>query len=741
MTAVPRSRERVKATPTRRIVRGAFEFDRDGFHLARGIRFGLAVGVPLFLGVATGYIVEGVAASAGALMVGLTDSGAPYRQRVPAMLIATLGVAISTFVGEVTGGYDVVAVLLLALASFGAGMFVAVDLSTYFVAMMSPLAITLVAAFPADALHSLERAALVALGALFTVLLVLVSWRANAHLPERTAIARLYRALAAWVRDEDSDQRAPVLISLDAARRTLDAAQGRVAVPGSAGEALRVLIDEADRLYPDLVAVRTSRRTVEAWEGGSLQHAFEVGRDAVADALVAIAEAVAAGRWKADAESVRANLDESVAVLRDELTRRRVAGDTGHAEELDSILRRGASVRAELRGAVDLAASWSRGDRVPHEDPVRHAAPRRSELRTHHVRSILRANLTLQSSAFRHALRLSVTVAIGATIARAFGLPRGYWIPLTVLFVLRPDFGSTFSRGFQRYLGTAIGAVLATLIAAAFDPGPYALATLATLLAVAVSAFLFANYGLFTLSITAWIIFVAAFAGNPEFSTAIDRLVDTTIGATLTLGLYALWPTWERSTLPLTVADLIEADRAYVSRLFDSWLTPGAHARESVRSARARARLARTNTEASVQRALFEPGSRRAGVGTDRPTGILANMRRFADGALGLEAYLADGPVVPAPVEARPLAEQFDSALAELASAARERRSPTALPPLRDVQQTLAAQVASTSPIAEETDRMVNSLLLTADVMEQAQGGGRSAHVFAGKHALSRTRT
>ena len=88
------------------------------------------------------------------------------------------------------------------------------------------------------------------------------------------------------------------------------------------------------------------------------------------------------------------------------------------------------------------------------------------------VRPILRANLTLRSSAFRHALRLAVTVAIAATIDRAFDLPRGYWIPLTVLFVLRPDFGSTYTRGLQRYVGTALGVVLATVITAALHPGP-----------------------------------------------------------------------------------------------------------------------------------------------------------------------------------------------------------------------------------------------------------------------------
>jgi uncharacterized membrane protein YccC len=86
-----------------------------------------------------------------------------------------------------------------------------------------------------------------------------------------------------------------------------------------------------------------------------------------------------------------------------------------------------------------------------------------------------------------------------------------------------------------------------------------------------------------------------------EYRTALDRLLDTAIGATLTLGIYALWPTWERTLLPDIPAELIEAERAYVRALFALWFAPSPDRREAVRPARSRARLARTNTEASVQ--------------------------------------------------------------------------------------------------------------------------------------------
>lgn len=706
-------------TTAREIARKALLFDRDELRVARGIRFAIGVGVPLFVGVATGNVSEGIAVSGGALSVGLTDSGGPYRQRVRGMLIACVGVAVSTFVGGITGGEDAVAVVLLGLWSFGAGMCISLGPAAYFVALMSPVAMVLVSSVPVGATESLKRTGFVFVGGAFAVGLVLVLWRAHVHFPERVAIAKLYRALSAWLEkpDEPAD-RGPILIALTAARQTLDAAEGRVAVPSPAGQAFRALVDEADRTYLELVGVRTTRRQIEAWSAAAPNRAFALGRAAVADALKAIAEALEAGHWRADAQAIRSRLDESVQLLVEELQRRRAGRETGRAEQLEALLRCAASVRGELRDAVDLAASWQ-GEGAPPEDPVRHRQPRPPGVGVRRAGPILRANLTLRSSAFRHAIRLGVTVMIGAAIDRVLGLPRGYWIPLTILFVLRPDFGSTFTRGFQRYLGTALGAVVATLIAA-LAPGPYVLAALITVMAIGMSAVLSANYALFTASITACIVFLAALAGAPESATAIDRLIDTTIGAILTLGLYALWPTWESATLPDTTADLIEADRAYVDALFESWLRPARRGRELVRSTRARARVARTNAEASIQRALLEPQRGRAGFGTASSAGLLTSLRRLGDSAVTLDAYLGEGGP-SAPPEARVLAEQIDTALAQLADAARARRAPAELPAMPETQQALVARLGPASPVAEETDRMVNSLVVAAHVLESPQ--------------------
>jgi uncharacterized membrane protein YccC len=75
----------------------------------------------------------------------------------------------------------------------------------------------------------------------------------------------------------------------------------------------------------------------------------------------------------------------------------------------------------------------------------------------------LRASWTLQSEAGRHALRFGVALAVGVALYRALGLhDHGYWIPLTLLFVLRPERDETDRRLILRAVGTVLGLGIAT---------------------------------------------------------------------------------------------------------------------------------------------------------------------------------------------------------------------------------------------------------------------------------------
>ena len=91
---------------------------------------------------------------------------------------------------------------------------------------------------------------------------------------------------------------------------------------------------------------------------------------------------------------------------------------------------------------------------------------RRPELRTS-VRSavhLMRGHLNGHSPVFRHAVRLSVAMAAGCAVARYDDVAHGYWIPLTVLMVLRPETAHTYTRCVGRVAGNLSGIVVASSV-------------------------------------------------------------------------------------------------------------------------------------------------------------------------------------------------------------------------------------------------------------------------------------
>jgi uncharacterized membrane protein YccC len=323
---------------------------------------------------------------------------------------------------------------------------------------------------------------------------------------------------------------------------------------------------------------------------------------------------------------------------------------------------------------------------------------------------VLRANLTLRSTAFRHALRLGVTLAVAVALYRVFPVGRGYWVPLTVIFVLRPDYGATFLRGAQRYAGTLLGVGVTTAVAALLSPGDWVDTALVIAFAWLTYATFYANYGLFTASITGLIVFLVAYEGGSTYDLALDRLLDTVIGGALALVAFALWPTWEGTgRVDDRVAAVLDADRRYLGAVLRA--ASGSDGREAVDGARSSARLARSNAEASVERALHEPARAREDVGAD--AAVLAASRTLGAAALAIDARVVDGGDAIPPVPE--VAERLDETLAELAAAQRDRRSPVlpARPPA-------AGSVPDSTPawLVDELDRVLDSIDAIARPLE-----------------------
>jgi uncharacterized membrane protein YccC len=395
----------------------------------------------------------------------------------------------------------------------------------------------------------------------------------------------------------------------------------------------------------------------------------------------------------------------------------RLSSDTAeHALEPEvsglALSRRLAGLAGQLRAVGSLAVTAGEGsgvrDRRPHARTNKPLAQLRTDL------EVLRANASLQSPAGRHAVRLTVVVLVAELISRHVPLSRSYWMVVAAATTLRPEFGATFTRGAERAGGTALGVGLAGAIAVALHPAGAATVVLVGVLAWAGYSVFPASFALGFAFITAVVVFLLNAIAPDTLATAWARLVDTLVGGSLGLLAYALWPTWSHVSARQSLADLVEAERAYIKAILAVIANGSRPEDQEMRSLSRRVRLARTTTEANVARSLTEPQTRR--IDAQQSQGSLAAARRLVLAAhvLRLDAQ-EERSRRPLPA-LEPLAADLDSLLGTVDATLRagpDAPAPrVALPDLRadyDELERIAPKDPDSAAVLVELDEIVDS--------------------------------
>jgi uncharacterized membrane protein YccC len=149
-----------------------------------------------------------------------------------------------------------------------------------------------------------------------------------------------------------------------------------------------------------------------------------------------------------------------------------------------------------------------------------------------------RSCLSLRTPVCLYGLRMALAITVATEFFRHTGALSGYWVPMTTLLVVRPDLVQTLTRGVMRVAGTIVGAGLAGLIAAHLHPSPPALAALVVFFAWWAYSLLNVNYALFTLNLTAYIVFLLSLSGLPAATVVHRRAAYTALGGAFALLAY-----------------------------------------------------------------------------------------------------------------------------------------------------------------------------------------------------------
>jgi len=676
-----------RSTTVRQILAPTVRIDWSQFQGTAALRCTLGVAIPLLIGLVLRQPAFSAFGAVGAVSVGFGSFQGAYRTRAAVMVSAAAGMAIALFLGSLAGHSTITAVATASIAAFASGILIAIGPAAAFVGLQSCVAVLIAGGFPLTLAGAAGAAAIVFAGGVIQTILVMTIWPLRRFAVERRTIASAYRTLASYALDLPARHEiAPEPHTFAGLTPPLEDPQP-FARPSDV-LVFQALFDEAERIRAALAAVGSLPR-----QGAPTEHTCWASLlNACGRALGEIAAALEDARDPSDAQqAIWQTIDACLAAL-------------PKNPAIDALL---GQIRAAWRTAGMLTSAVAGKVALPRLAPLRALPPIGDALTT------LRANLSLASTACRHALRLAVAVGIATTIYRMLQLPRGYWMPMTALLVLRPDFHDTFTRGAARIGGTILGAGVATLLVRELHPGSTTLILLLLLFVWACYAIFRMNYTLFTVAVTGYVVFILRLSGVAEMTTVTLRAIDTIAGGCLALVVYAVWPTWAATTVRTALASMFEANSVYVGALIDAYADPRTADVIRLTRLRAAARLARSNAEALVERMLAEP-TRKASIAPRTATGLLAAIRRHALAALALHAGVDRGGGQSSPGLSE-LSAQMRRSLSMLAEAAREGRAPDTLPPLRQTQLAIAESVDPA--VDRETDLMVDAINTMADLL------------------------
>lgn len=556
----------------------------------------LSVAVPTAVGAALGHGADASVVALGALPAITGDRTGPYRARARSILITILTGGAGFYAGMLIHDVGVahpwlahvllqIAVLLLSfLGTFGNVASAATLQGAVYLIVGWGLALP-----PPEWRAPL----LLAAGGLFSMLLMAVHWLRHPGAAERDAVAAIYQQLAN-VLDASGTPRARL------ARRSLENAIAAA--------------------YDTLLSASAS--TTNGWDILERRAAQILAAEPITAAVIGLAQS---------GQPVPAPLGRALYGMARSIARDRPV-------DVDS-----AAAAAETHGATALSAALHRAQ------PLLTGAVHAAEaplvaLARHRSRASAHARWTPKwpwPDVWRYLVRIGLCVLVAQIFIAVTALPRSYWVPLIVVVIFKPNYGSVFARALQSGLGSIVGVAVSAAVVAIDRNGVASLASLVPLAACLPWA-LRRNYGLFSALLLPILMLVMGALQPGSQDIAIARFVDAVAACAIVLLVgYLPWAKWERRQLDERVANALDALGRYAALACT-------HDADATFAARRAAYKALDDTRIALQRALSEPPlvSRRAA----RWWPALVSLERVANAITDTAAHGddPDAPVHPA---------------------------------------------------------------------------------------------
>lgn len=465
------------------ILKEALAVNNRAFPWERAIGAGLAMALPIFVGIWLDQLQYGLMAGLGGFTY-LYAFKLPYAHLSKRLLFVAFSIVLCAFLGSLLAPYPLAVALVMGLISavmiyiFNALKFFGPS-SIFFV-----LIFALTADMPhTDLMGALFRAGLISLGALLSWLIAMSGFLISPHRPELQTVKRAFRQLAKLTESVGTENfQKEKYITMGAFKEAVDTLMAgelpwspsatytrllHLAIEGN--EYFLYLIDQyADQKTPLPASYSTFLSNVEK----SINSRFNTDKSLQMPAFE----------------------DEEIAP---------------YFQKIYTTL----TMPSEALKPVTLARHYS-------------------------IRDILTHAFDRNSLVFITALRFGVITTIASMISHGFDFTRSYWIPLSCVAVMSgASMVATFHRALQRSIGTIIGILIASCILY-FKPSGYPIALFILLFTATIELFIVKNYGLAVIFITPNALLLAETITGGEFSFfhfSSARIIDVAIGSAIGL--------------------------------------------------------------------------------------------------------------------------------------------------------------------------------------------------------------
>ncbi|MFD2914301.1 FUSC family protein [Psychroserpens luteus] len=218
-------------------------------------------------------------------------------------------------------------------------------------------------------------------------------------------------------------------------------------------------------------------------------------------------------------------------------------------------------------------------------------------------------NLSLDSTIFRHSLRLTIAIVFAYLLGYFLDIQNTYWILLTLIVIMRPSYGLTKERSIDRIIGTLIGAVISVGIVL-ITQNVIVYAVLAIVSLIFAFSLIQQNYKSGAALVTISVVFVYSLIHPNAFEVIQFRVIDTIIGATIAVvANYVILPSWEANNLKQVLCNTLKMNNNYLLAT-QALYHNSTENRHTYNLARKEAFLAISNLNAAFQRLTQDPKSK-----------------------------------------------------------------------------------------------------------------------------------